>query len=68
MSSKFDQNPELQAPQNQRFTSSDRVYRGLLTACAALILVIVLAMFVVIGQGDPCGRPTARERAAQTRW
>lgn len=41
----------LDAPK-RRFSSSDKVYRILLTACAALILVIVVTMLFVIGQGS----------------
>lgn len=37
---------------NRKFSSSDKVYRFLLTACAASILVIVITMLVVIGQGS----------------
>jgi phosphate transport system permease protein len=33
-------------------SSSDRIYRILLTACAASILVIIVTMFIVIGQGS----------------
>ncbi len=46
------QNEEVQEPQKRRFSSSDKVYRVLLTACAGLILVIVITMLVVIGQGS----------------
>lgn len=36
----------------RRFSSSDKIYRAALTACAALILVIIVAMFIVIGRGS----------------
>lgn len=36
----------------RKFSSADKFYRLLLTACGALILVIVLAMLAVIGQGS----------------
>lgn len=36
----------------RKFSSADKIYRILLTACAALILVIVITMLIVIGQGS----------------
>ncbi len=52
MSNTPDQDQNLQDAEKRKFSSSDKVYRILLTACAALILVIVLTMLVVIGQGS----------------
>jgi len=52
MSNSPDQNQDLQEVQKRRFSSSDKVYRILLTSCAALILIIVITMLVVIGQGS----------------
>ncbi len=46
------QNDPPVSERNRRFSSSDKIYRFLLTACAALILVIVVTMLVVIGQGS----------------
>lgn len=48
----MEQTPSHSDAPKRRFSSSDTVYRGLLTACAALIIVIVVAMFFVIGQGS----------------
>ena len=57
MSSEYKQNiPAHEVPSSEesprRYSSSDKIYRILLTACAALILIIVLTMLVVIGQGS----------------
>lgn len=52
MSNSPDQLEDLQKVQKRRFSSSDKVYRILLTACAAMILIIVVTMLVVIGQGS----------------
>ncbi|MBK6724070.1 MAG: phosphate ABC transporter permease subunit PstC [Acidobacteria bacterium] len=50
MSNLPDQIEDLQP--KRRFSSSDKVYRILLTGCAALILIIVITMLIVIGQGS----------------
>lgn len=42
----------IQQSEVRRSSSADRVYRIVLTACAASIIVIILTMFVVIGQGS----------------
>ena len=44
--------PHFRASEKRRSSSSDRIYRIVLTACAASIIVIILSMFVVIGQGS----------------
>lgn len=48
-------NPSADIPMERgqgKSFSADKIYRILLTACAASILLIVLAMLVVIGQGS----------------
>ncbi len=47
-----DQNTQTAGESRRRFSSADKVYRILLTSCAALILIIVVTMLIVIGQGS----------------
>jgi len=47
-----DRSKEPEINRRRHSSSSDRIYRIALTACAASILVIIVTMFIVIGQGS----------------